>query len=163
VCVSVWLCVCEREREIECVWESMCVREKEREAAVLCSALFARSKGVCVSKYLCVCMCVRFACACLFVWVHEWVDVSVYNILQCVAVCCSVLQCVAVCCSVLCQCRKWGTGVAECCRVLQCVAVCCSALHCVAAGKDSSTLATNHSLSEFIGHSLNNLSRKKDR
>jgi len=31
-----------------------------------------------------------------------------YNVLQCVAVCCSVLQCVAVCCS-----------------VLQCVAVCC--------------------------------------
>jgi len=34
------------------------------------------------------------------------------NLLQCVAVCCSVLQCVAVCCSVL-QC------VAACCKVLQ--------------------------------------------
>ena len=35
------------------------------------------------------------------------------DVLQCVAVCCSVLQCVAVCCSVL-QC------VAACCSVLQC-------------------------------------------
>ena len=37
------------------------------------------------------------------VWWHEWDDV-----LQCVAVCCSVLQCVAVCCSVLqcVACRK---------------------------------------------------------
>ena len=40
------------------------------------------------------------------------------------AVCCSVLQCVAVCCSVL-QC------VVVCCSVLQCVAVCCSVLQCV--------------------------------
>ena len=47
------------------------------------------------------------------------------SVLQCVAVCCSVLQCVAVCCSVL-QC------IAECCSVLQCVAVCCSVLQCVA-------------------------------
>ena len=38
------------------------------------------------------------------------------------AVCCSVLQCVAVCL----QC------VAVCCSVLQCVAVCCSVLQCVA-------------------------------
>jgi len=38
---------------------------------------------------------------------------STLDLLQCVAVCCSVLQCVAVCCS-----------------VLQCVAVCCSVLHC---------------------------------
>ena len=37
------------------------------------------------------------------------------DVLQCVAVCCSVLQCVAVCCS-----------------VLQCVAVCCSVLQCAA-------------------------------
>ena len=37
------------------------------------------------------------------------------DVLQCVAVCCSVLQSVAVCCS-----------------VLQCVAVCCSVLQCVA-------------------------------
>jgi len=37
----------------------------------------------------------------------------IHNMLQCVAVCCSVLQCVAVCCS-----------------VLQCAAVCCSVLHC---------------------------------
>ena len=36
------------------------------------------------------------------------------NLLQCVAVSCSVLQCVAVCCS-----------------ALQCVAVCCSVLQCV--------------------------------
>ena len=43
--------------------------------------------------------------------------VSLWTVLQRVAVCCSVLQCVAVCCSVL-QC------VAVCCSVLQCVAVC---------------------------------------
>jgi len=56
-----------------------------------------------------------------------------YNVLQCVAVCCSVLQmwggsfarwprlsdCVAICCSV-------------CCSALDCVAVCCSVLQCVA-------------------------------
>ena len=48
-----------------------------------------------------------------------------YNVLQCVAVCCSVLQCVAVCCSVL-QC------VAVCCSVLQCAAVCYSVLQCFA-------------------------------
>ena len=59
------------------------------------------------------------------------------DMLQCVAVCCSVLQCfpLSLCCSVL-QC------VALCCSVLQCVAVrysalecvgvCCSVLHCVA-------------------------------
>jgi len=37
---------------------------------------------------------------------------SLFRVLQCVAVCCSVLQCVAVCCS-----------------VLQCGAVFCSVLH----------------------------------
>ena len=62
------------------------------------------------------------------------------QMLQRVAVCCSVLQCVAVCCSVL-------HYVAVCCsvlplhselqhlkylQVLQCVAVCCSVLQCVA-------------------------------
>jgi len=74
--------------------------------------------------------------------------VASVEVLQCVAVCCSVLQCVAVCCSVL-QC------VAVCCRVLQAssrcysqhrldvrawrihvlqrVAVCCSVLQRVAA------------------------------
>jgi len=40
------------------------------------------------------------------------------DVLQCVAVCCSVSQCLAVCCSVL-QC------LAVCRSVLQCVAVCC--------------------------------------
>ena len=51
------------------------------------------------------------------------------DVLQCVAVCCSVLQCVAVCC-----------------RVLQCVAVCCSVLQCVAGddvGSGSSTETCN--------------------
>ena len=47
------------------------------------------------------------------------------NVLQCIAVYCSVLQCAAVCCGVL-QC------VAPCCCVLQCVTVCCSVLQCVA-------------------------------
>ena len=47
-----------------------------------------------------------------------------WNVLQCVAVCCSVLQCVAVCCSVL-QC------VAACCSALQCVAMCCTVLRSV--------------------------------
>jgi len=42
---------------------------------------------------------------------------DVHDVLQRVAVCCSVLQCVAVCCS-----------------VLQCVAVCCSVLITMLAG-----------------------------
>ena len=42
------------------------------------------------------------------------------NLLQCVAVCCSVLQCVAVCRYVM---TRYG--------VLQCVAVRCSVLQCV--------------------------------
>ena len=49
----------------------------------------------------------------------------VSDMLQCVAVRCSVLQCVAVCYRVL-------PCVAVCCSVLQCVAVCCSVLQCVA-------------------------------
>jgi len=54
---------------------------------------------------------------------------SLYYVLQCVAVCCSVLQCVAVCCSVLqCACSELQC-VAVC---LQCVAVRCSALQCIA-------------------------------
>jgi len=48
-----------------------------------------------------------------------------YEVLQCVAVCCSVLQRVAVCRSV-----PWC--VAVCCSVLQCVAVYCSVSQCVA-------------------------------
>jgi len=55
------------------------------------------------------------------------------SVLQCVAVCCSVLQCVAVCCGVLhhlCRCHVWRLAV--CCIVLQCIAVCCSVLQCVA-------------------------------
>jgi len=65
-------------------------------------------------------------------------------VLQYVAVC-NVLQCVAMCCSVL----QWYEGimigvvngsdprpvlqcVAVCCSVLQCVAVCCNVLQCVA-------------------------------
>jgi len=80
------------------------------------------------------------------------------NILQCVAVCCSVVQCVAVCFRVLQTCSPtlWGRRhtshmwhdsftcetsvyfnmlqrVAVCCSVLQCVAACCSVLQCVAA------------------------------
>jgi len=47
---------------------------------------------------------------------------SVLQVLQCVAVRCSVLQCIAVYCSGL----QW---VAECCSGLQWVAVCCSVIH----------------------------------
>ena len=49
------------------------------------------------------------------------------DVVQCVAVCCSVLQCVAVCCNARkcasreCMTMMWYT-------VLQCVAVCCSVL-----------------------------------
>jgi len=49
----------------------------------------------------------------IYVWVRVYL--SLYRVLQCVAVCCSVLQCVAVCCSV------WHC-VAVCCIVLQSVA-----------------------------------------
>jgi len=45
------------------------------------------------------------------------------DVLQCVAVCCSVLQCVAVCCSVLRSCavpvEATGHPVLVCCSVLQ--------------------------------------------
>jgi len=52
------------------------------------------------------------------------------EVLQCVAVCCSVSPCVAVCCSVL-RC------VAVCCSVLQCVAVSCSVLRtCVSSNSN---------------------------
>ena len=68
------------------------------------------------------------------------------DMLQCVAVCCSVLQCVAVCCSgrvrwisfthdteqFEAHCCSVLQCVAACCSVLQCVAVCCSVLQCVA-------------------------------
>jgi len=40
------------------------------------------------------------------------------NVLQCIAMCCSVMQCAAMCCNVL-QC------VVVCRNVLQCVAMCC--------------------------------------
>ena len=57
------------------------------------------------------------------------------QVVQCVAVCCSVLQCVAVCCSVL-QCVAVRCSAMQCvavrCSALQCVAVHCSALQCVA-------------------------------
>jgi len=46
--------------------------------------------------------------------VYQVVVRHVVDLLQYVAVCCSVVRCVAVCCS-----------------VLQCVAVCCSVLQCV--------------------------------
>ena len=62
----------------------------------------------------------------------------IWDVWQCVAVCCSVLQCVAVCCGVL-QCDAVPGNITEtcithtfCCSVLQCVAVCCSVLQRVA-------------------------------
>ena len=57
------------------------------------------------------------------------------QLMQCIAVCCSVLQCVSVCCNVLqcvAECCSVLQSVAVCCSVLQCVAVCCSVLQCVA-------------------------------
>jgi len=51
------------------------------------------------------------------------------NVLQCVAVCCSVLQCVAVIMHIM-----FRKCVAVCCGVLRCVAVCCGVLRCVAVG-----------------------------
>jgi len=70
------------------------------------------------------------------------------DVLQCVAVCCSVLQCVAVrsllregvlqCIAERCRVLQWAPCTARvCCSVLQCVVVRCSWLHtprvCVAA------------------------------
>jgi len=89
-----------------------------------------------VLQYVAVCcsvlQCVEEACSghlaatptLLHLEINERL-VSRLNVLQCVAVCCSVLQCVAVYCSVL-QC------VSVCCSALQCVAACCSG-HPVAA------------------------------
>jgi len=78
-------------------------------------------------------------------WRSSYLDMHIYCVLQCVAVCCSVLQrvavrvagilalttrgqvhmlCVAVCCNVL-------QSVAVCCSLSQSVAVCCSLLQCV--------------------------------
>ena len=45
-------------------------------------------------------------------------NAAMREVVEYLAVCCSVLQCVAVCCS-----------------VLQCVAVCCSVLQCDEAGR----------------------------
>ena len=59
---------------------------------------------------MCVCVCV---CVCVCPKTGQPLDSP--QLLQCVAVCCSVLQCVALCCSVL-------QRVAVCCSVLQCVA-----------------------------------------
>jgi len=111
----------------------MCVRV--RECACACASAYT---------YMCV-----FLCWCLYV-VQDVCGVhACCNVLQCVAVCCSVLvsvcrarcvwgarvlQCAAVCCSVLqcvgvCMSCKMCVGcmcVAVCCSVLQCVAVCCS-------------------------------------
>ena len=107
----------------------------------LCCSVFV----VCCSVLRCVALCsvLQFFAMCC----------SVFRVLQCVAVCCSVLQCVAVCCSVY-QCVavlsisvnayiscSMVQCVAVCCSVievcqrihqLQCVAACCSVLRCVA-------------------------------
>ena len=82
--------------------------------AVCCRVL--QCVAVCGSVRQCFAVCPSTPCTGRF---------SVFSVLQCVAVCCSVLQCVAVCCSVL-QC------VAACCSVLQRVAACCRVLQCVA-------------------------------
>jgi len=57
------------------------------------------------------------------------------SVLQCVAMWCSVMQCVAVCCSVLHSIAVHCSAlqcIAACCSVLQCIPVCCSVLQCVA-------------------------------
>jgi len=74
------------------------------------------------------CICLRFV-------VCSWRSISIcgtwlINMLDMR----DVLQCVAVCCSVLqshCRCHGSRQCVAVCCSVLQCVAVCCSVLQCV--------------------------------
>jgi len=114
--------------------------------------------SICV--YVCMCVCVYVCmCVCVYVCMTHTPNIwCIYNtpvthipqnlvvqtaldVLQCVAVCCSVLQwhtymCVAVCCSVL----QWHTYIHTpqnsllqkhqmCCSVLQCVADCCNGTH----------------------------------
>jgi len=79
---------------------------------------------MCCSEVL---QCIAVCCSVLQVCcsVLQYVVVSCSVIAVCCSVCCSVLQCVAVCCSVL-------QRVAACCSVLQYVAVCCSVVQSVA-------------------------------
>jgi len=73
-----------------------------------------------------VVQCVPVCCS---VWQSrlQWIVVC-HSVLQYIAVWCSVVQCGAVCCSVL-QCVAVWCSVVQCgavwCSVVQCVAVCC--------------------------------------
>jgi len=87
------------------------------------------------SRMLCfenVLQCVAVCCSVL-----QCVAVIMHIMFRkCVAVCCGVLRCVAVCCGVLrwvilyCTGLQWGAAGGS---GLQCAAVCCSVLQCVAA------------------------------
>jgi len=94
VCLSVCLYVCVQLCVCMCVWKGMSMS--------LSSPAIGDLK-VCLSVCLSVC-CVSIYCIPIQFVRHESLvrDGFVeFQVLQCVAVCCSVLQCVAVCCSVL--------------------------------------------------------------
>jgi len=102
------------------------------------------AEKVCCNMWQCVCGVVLQSVA-VYYSMHSNQALRRENVLQCVAVCCSVF---AVCCSVhsrqnanpalkvcaICGMALIREGVTHtlCCSVLQCVAVCCSLLQCVA-------------------------------
>ena len=127
-----------------CRWGKDCGKKP-----LLMAGPFARCCRVLQRVAVCCGVLQRVAVCCsAFYWIFLTTAAhsrSLYKVLQCVVVCCSVLQCVAVCCSVL-QCVAVWCSVLQCvaarcsellcvtvhCSVLLCVAVCCSALQCAA-------------------------------
>jgi len=101
--------------------------------AVCCSVM--QRVAVSCSELQCVAVCCgvlqRVVLQC--VTSLGFVQLSVYAVVLCVAVRCSVLQCVAVSCNML-QCVAVCCNVSQCnevcCGVLQYVAMCCSVLCC---------------------------------
>ena len=94
--------------------------------------LMALKETLCMCVW---CMCVFFGGGgSLMVALKECQHEARKQVLQCVAVYCSMLQHVTACCRVLQhEARKQVLQcVAVCCSVLQCVTVCCSVLQCVA-------------------------------
>jgi len=91
---------------------------------IMCQQQIAAVRGF--WKYCSMLLCVAVCCSTTQyrVSVTDCSSSWGLEVLQCIAVCCSVLQCADVFCSSL-QC------IAVCCSVLQCVAVCCSVLQCV--------------------------------
>ena len=77
------MCVCEREREKECVFVRVCERERmcERESVCVCAYVCA---CLCVCVCECLCMCVHI-CVCVYVrmCVGWWVYVCVYMFVYC--------------------------------------------------------------------------------